>query len=129
MTAYVLDENLNEVVIGQVGEICVTGNQLSKGYLKLKSETKSHFVPNPFGEGILCRTGDLVKRLDNNEFEFVGRNNFQLNINGIRTEPGEIEAQIEKVPEIEKSVVVGYDDKFIAVYYVSHKELEENKND
>ncbi len=125
MTAYVLDENLNEVAIDQVGEICVTGNQLSKGYLKLKSETESHFVPNPFGEGMLCRTGDLVKRLDNDEFEFVGRNDFQLNINGIRVEPGEIEAQIERIPKIEKSVVVGYDDKFIAAYYVSHKKLEE----
>ncbi|WP_026882824.1 non-ribosomal peptide synthetase [Clostridium akagii] len=125
MTAYVLDDNINEVAIGQVGEMCVTGNQLSKGYLKLEGETKSHFVSNPFGEGILCRTGDLVKRLDNDEFEFVGRNDFQLNINGIRTEPAEIEAQIEKIPEIEKSVVVGYDDKFIAAYYVSHKELEE----
>lgn len=125
MNVYVLDENLNEVAIDQVGEICVTGNQLSKGYFKLNSETELHFVRNPFGEGILCRTGDLAKKLHNNEFEFIGRNDFQLNINGIRTEPAEIEAQVEKVPEIEKSIVVGYDDKFIVAYYVSHKRIEE----
>ncbi|WP_034538326.1 non-ribosomal peptide synthetase [Carnobacterium inhibens] len=125
MNAYVLDENLSEVGIGQIGEIHMAGDQLSLGYLKLEDETKKHFISNPFGEGILCRTGDLVKNLNNREFEFVGRNDFQLNINGIRTEPGEIEVQIVSIPEVQKAVVVGINDQFIVAYYVSHKKLEE----
>lgn len=88
MTTYVLDESFNEVEVGEIGEICVAGDQLAKEYLNLDEETKKHFVVNPFGEGRLCKTGDLVKKLTNHEYEFVGRNDFQLNINGIRTEPG-----------------------------------------
>ncbi|WGV29730.1 non-ribosomal peptide synthetase [Lactococcus sp. NH2-7C] len=123
---HVLNENLQEVKIGDIGEICFTGSQLSLGYLKLDRETKGHFVKSPFGNGMLCKTGDLVKRLPNNEFEFIGRNDFQLNINGIRTEPMEIESQLLKVPEIHKTVVVGFENQFIAAYYVSDKELDES---
>lgn len=102
MHAYILDEDLHQVNIGEIGEICVAGNQLSEGYLNLLEETKRNFIENPFGEGRLCKTGDLVKKLPNNEYEFVGRNDFQLNINGIRTEPAEIEAQINSVPGVKK---------------------------
>ncbi|WP_442255154.1 AMP-binding protein, partial [Vibrio casei] len=80
MTSYVLDENLHEVNVGKIGEICVAGNQLAEGYLNLVEETQEHFIKNPFGEGRLCKTGDLVKKLSNDEYEFIGRNDFQLNI-------------------------------------------------
>lgn len=126
MTTYILDENLHEVNIGEIGEICVAGDQLAEGYLNLAEETELHFINNPFVEGRLCRTGDLVKKLANNEYEFVGRNDFQLNINGIRTEPAEIEAKINSVPGVKNSVVVGYKDQFIVAYYVSEKKLDED---
>lgn len=127
MTTYVLDESFNEVEVGEIGEICVAGDQLAKEYLNLDEETKKHFVVNPFGEGRLCKTGDLVKKLTNHEYEFVGRNDFQLNINGIRTEPGEIEAQINKVEGISNSVVVGYKKQFILAYYVSDERIDEQQ--
>lgn len=127
MTTYVLDDSFHEVEIGEIGEICVVGDQLAKGYLNLDEETKKHFVTNPFGKGRLCKTGDLVKRLPDNEYEFVGRNDFQLNINGIRTEPGEIEAQINKVEGISNSVVIGYKDQFILAYYVSDHRIDEQQ--
>lgn len=124
MTIYILNENLQEVNIGEIGEICVAGDQLAEGYLNLVEETKTHFIDNPFGEGRLCKTGDLVKKLPNNEYEFIGRSDFQLNINGIRTEPAEIEVQINSVPGIKNSVVVGYKDQFIIAYYVSETEMD-----
>lgn len=124
MTAYILDENLRNVSVGEIGEICIAGDQLAEGYLSLHGETKRHFIDNPFGEGRLCKTGDLVRKLPNNEYEFIGRNDFQLNINGVRTEPAEIEAKINSVPEIKNSVVIGYKDRFIVAYYVSETELD-----
>lgn len=125
MNAYILDENFREVSVGGIGEICVVGDQLAEGYLNLVEETKRHFINNPFGKGRLCRTGDLVKKLENNEYEFIGRNDFQLNINGIRTEPAEIETQINSVPGISNSVVVGYKEQSIIAYYVSENKLDE----
>lgn len=125
MKVYVLDENLNEVSIGEIGEICVEGKQLAEGYLNQVEETERHFIDSPFTSGKLCKTGDLARKLKNNEFEFIGRNDFQLNINGIRTEPAEIEAHINKVPGVENSVVVGYKDQFIVAYYVSDNEISD----
>ncbi|MBC6483754.1 hypothetical protein CHF36_09590, partial [Enterococcus faecium] len=124
---YVLDDSFNEVEIGEIGEVCVAGAQLAKGYLNLDEETKKHFVTNPFGKGRLCKTGDLVKKLPDNEYEFIGRNDFQLNINGIRTEPGEIEAQINKVKGISNSLVIGYKNQFILAYYVSNQRIDEQQ--
>ncbi|NVD31436.1 AMP-binding protein [Enterococcus faecium] len=127
MNTYVLDDSFNEVEIGEIGEVCVAGAQLAKGYLNLDEETKKHFVTNPFGKGRLCKTGDLVKKLPDNEYEFIGRNDFQLNINGIRTEPGEIEAQINKVKGISNSLVIGYKNQFILAYYVSNQRIDEQQ--
>lgn len=127
MTAFVLDETLREVKSGSIGEICFTGEQLSSGYLNQEQETQNHFIENPFGEGKLCKTGDIVKKLSNDEYEFIGRKDFQLNINGIRTEPGEIETQIKRmVPEVDAAVVTGYKNQFIVAYYVSQKQLTES---
>ncbi len=65
--------------------------------------------------------------MPDNEYEFIGRNDFQLNINGIRTEPGEIEAQINKVEGISNSLVIGYKNQFILAYYVSNQRIDEQQ--
>ncbi|VDG18051.1 non-ribosomal peptide synthetase NpsA [Lactobacillus plantarum WCFS1] [Lactiplantibacillus mudanjiangensis] len=124
MNAYVVGDNMREVSVGETGEICFAGAQLASGYLNLPTETEQHFVTNPFGDGKLCCTGDLVKRLPNNEYEFVGRKDFQLNINGIRTEPAEIERELTTLPDIQAAVVVGYRNQTLAAYYVSEHELD-----
>ncbi|WP_421546121.1 amino acid adenylation domain-containing protein [Lactiplantibacillus plantarum] len=126
MRAYVVDGKMNEVTEGQIGEICFSGNQLANGYLNLELETQEHFIDNPFDKGVLCATGDLVKKLPNNEFEFIGRKDFQLNINGIRTEPAEIETQLLTVAEIRDVVVTSYKNQTLIAYYVSDAPLNES---
>ncbi len=126
MHAYVVDENMQEVEEGKVGEICFSGKQLANGYLDLNEETQQHFINNPFGDGVLCTTGDLVKKLSNGEFEFVGRKDFQLNINGIRTEPAEIEKQILTVPGIQNVVVTSVDNRTLVAYYMSDAPISES---
>lgn len=119
---YLLDDNLKEVGYDEQGEIFVLSDQLANGYLNDQLETSKHFIRNPFGEGVLCRTGDLALRHSNGTYEFIGRKDFQLNINGIRIEPGEIEKSILSVSDIEKVVVVEKKSKIVA-YYIAHKNI------
>ena len=121
---HVLDDNFEEVNYNEQGEIFVACDQLAQGYLNNDFETSKHFIDNPFGKGLICRTGDLVVRLPNDEYKFIGRKDFQLNINGIRIEPGEIEETILSITNIEKTVVVERNSKIVS-YYVCPTKIDE----
>ena len=61
---YIVDQNFKLVPPGHSGEICIAGDGLSRGYLNKECLTKEKFLPNPFGEGRIYRTGDLGKWTD-----------------------------------------------------------------
>jgi amino acid adenylation domain-containing protein len=89
---HILDENLQPVAPGEVGELWVGGAVLARGYHKKPQETKARFIPNPFsGKGILFKTGDLVTRDNNGCLYYVGRVDNQVKIRGFRVELEEIE--------------------------------------
>ena len=95
---YVLDSSLTEVAPGGTGELYLTGDGLTRGYLGATALTAERFVANPFGpDGTrLYRTGDLVTRRLDGGIEYRGRNDAQLKIRGFRVELGEIEAVAEE---------------------------------
>lgn len=111
----VLDDSQNEVGIGEVGEFCASGIQVSKGYYKNRVQTEKHF--KKINGETWCFTGDLVRRLNECEFEYVGRKDFQLNINGIRIEPADIEKNIEKVKGVESAIVIMNSNNNLIAYY------------
>lgn len=88
---YVLDEQLDMLPMGALGEICIAGHGVSAGYLNREALAEEKFVRNPFGEGKLYRTGDLGRWLPDGRIALAGRKDFQVKINGYRIEPGEIE--------------------------------------
>ncbi|MEG4322162.1 MULTISPECIES: amino acid adenylation domain-containing protein [unclassified Microcoleus] len=89
---YILDENLQPVAPGEVGELWIGGAVLARGYHNKPEETKARFIPNPFsGKGILFKTGDLVTRENNDLLYYVGRVDNQVKIRGFRVELEEIE--------------------------------------
>lgn len=94
--AHLLDDQLRPVADGVPGELWLGGVGLAWGYLDQPAETAERFVPDPVGPpgGRLYRTGDLVVRHASGSLEFCGRVDQQMNIRGIRIEPGEIEAQL-----------------------------------
>lgn len=89
---HILDENLQPVAPGEVGELWAGGAVLARGYHKKPQETKARFIPNPFsGNGILFKTGDLVIRNNNGVIYYIGRVDNQVKIRGFRVELEEIE--------------------------------------
>ncbi|MFJ9845111.1 amino acid adenylation domain-containing protein [Kitasatospora sp. NPDC101155] len=108
-TAYVTDERLRLVPDGVIGELCLGGAGVARGYLGDPELTARRFVDDPFGDGPGCRlyrTGDLVRRLPDGTLEFRGRVDEQVKVRGFRVEPGEIEAALNAHPSVHSAVVV-----------------------
>ncbi|ORC59228.1 non-ribosomal peptide synthetase [Pseudomonas floridensis] len=120
---YVLDETLELVPLGAVGELCVAGTGVGRGYVGDPLRTVPVFVPNPFGAPgeRLYRTGDLARRRRDGVLEYVGRVDHQVKIRGYRIELGEIETRLQEHAAIRESVVLDIDGplgKVLAAYLV-----------
>ena len=122
-SVYILDESFRQVERGQVGELCVGGRCVARGYRNRPELTAERFISDRFStdpSARLYRTGDLARELDNGEIAYLGRVDGQIKILGHRIEPAEIEAAIDRHPNIASSVVVahGHDcsDKRLAAY-------------
>uniref|UniRef100_UPI0025809F65 non-ribosomal peptide synthetase n=1 Tax=Salegentibacter sp. UBA1130 TaxID=1947451 RepID=UPI0025809F65 len=91
---------------GIIGEICVSGDGISRGYLNKPILNDEKFVPNPFKSGTkMFKTGDLGRYLEDGNIEFVGRKDGQIKINGYRIEPGEIESILTDIKGVSQAYV------------------------
>jgi len=105
----VVDDQLRQCPEGTVGEIVVTGDGVSKGYLNDDPMTQSKFLcsaPKASEEGPMYRTGDLGRYLVNGAIEFLGRRDEQVKIRGYRVEPGEIESALDRHEDVRQAAVV-----------------------
>ncbi|WP_116964848.1 non-ribosomal peptide synthetase, partial [Fastidiosibacter lacustris] len=140
---YVLDKYKQVVPMGVVGELYIGGNGVASGYLNQPELTAEKFVENPFadeedkinGYDQLYKTGDLVRWLSNGNLEYLGRNDTQIKINGLRIEIGEIENNLLNFKGIRQACVLGNKkDKnnlgnkfYLTAYYVSKNPIDENE--
>jgi 7-keto-8-aminopelargonate synthetase-like enzyme/acyl carrier protein len=124
--SYILDENLQPVATGEAGELHLAGSKLAKGYLYDEAKTKERFIEITPSEEVpedrLYKTGDLCRRLENGEIEFLGRVDQQVKIRGYRIELGEIEATLETMEGIDAvaaaAVEGGIGQQLLAVFVV-----------
>ena len=137
---YIVDKQLNRLPIGAVGELWVSGPQVSRGYLNRPDKTAEVYLPNPFisltttpqpltTKYARCyRTGDIVRYLPDGNIQFVGRRDGQVKIRGFRIELKEVEAVIRQYPGIKDATVQAFDyengGKFIAAYIVSDQQVD-----
>ncbi len=124
---YIVDKYLNPTPIGVTGEICIAGDGVGSGYINNEQLTNEKFIPNPFGEGKLYKSGDLGYWRNDGNICYVGRNDFQVKVRGLRIELGEIESVSETIDGVDRAVAVvrkdEQDRQFICLFYTG-KELD-----
>jgi amino acid adenylation domain-containing protein len=121
--ALVLDAELRAVAPGEVGELCLAGDGLGRGYVGRPDLTAERFVPNPLAEAPgerLYRTGDLARQLPDGNLEYLGRSDRQVKIRGFRVELGEIEARIGEADGVGDFVVLARDDSSVSARLVAY---------
>jgi amino acid adenylation domain-containing protein len=129
-----LDANLQPVPVGVPGELFIGGAAVGRGYLDQPDATAARFVADPLGSmaatrcarlrragdrragdpkdagQLLYRTGDLARYLPDGNIEYLGRLDDQVEIRGVRIEPGEVEAALNKHPGVRESAVLAGND-------------------
>ncbi|MCA1993216.1 MAG: AMP-binding protein, partial [Coleofasciculus sp. S288] len=134
--AYILDEDLQPVLPGEIGELHMAGGCLARGYLNRPDLNAEKFISNPFVENItsesfdqLFKTGDLARYLPDGAIELLTRVDFQVKLRGMRVELGEIESALEQYSGIKQAVVVAREDipgeKRLVAYAVPEFHSEE----
>jgi amino acid adenylation domain-containing protein len=106
---YILDERLMPVPVGVVGEVCVAGQGVTRGYHNQPRLTARSFRPDPWSNepgARMYRTGDLGRWREDGSLELIGRNDHQVKIRGFRIECGEIEAVLRAHRDVRQAVVV-----------------------
>jgi amino acid adenylation domain-containing protein len=125
---HILDESLNSARRGEVGELHIGGVQLARGYLNRPELTADKFIRDPFSSNAsdrLYKTGDLARVLPDGNVEYLGRNDCQVKLRGLRIELTEIEAHLLKHEGISAAAVtvkeIETDDPKLVAYIVESK--------
>ncbi|MCP5050540.1 MAG: amino acid adenylation domain-containing protein, partial [bacterium] len=122
---YILDKSNRLVPVGVEGELCIGGEGVGRGYLNRPELSVEIYLPDPFGEdfkGRMYRTGDLARWLPDGNIDFIGRRDNQVQVMGVRIEPGEVETAILEHPRIKDAAVVAKSsgstgqDKYLCAY-------------
>lgn len=120
---YLLDENLQQVVPGEPGEMFIGGDGVARGYRNRPELTAKCFVANPFSQQPgerLYRTGDLARTLADGQFSFLGRVDDQIKVSGYRIEPEQIVQAMVAHPGVEAATVVARQDASTAKKLVAY---------
>lgn len=122
----ILNENLEEVANEEKGELYIRGVCLSQCYLNNKQLTRDKFVT--ISDSVFYRTGDIVKKNENEDVICLGRVDNQIKIRGYRVEPEEVESHLNQIEGIKQSVVIALEtneiDKILGAYYISEINID-----
>ncbi|WP_435592840.1 amino acid adenylation domain-containing protein [Nocardia sp. bgisy118] len=113
VSAVLLDSWLRPVAPGTIGELYLAGGGVARGYHRRTGLTAGRFVANPYACGErMYRTGDLARWTKSSgtlELDYQGRNDFQVKVRGFRVELGEIDAVLQRHPDIDFAITLGID--------------------
>ena len=124
---YILDENSMQVPVGVPGEICISSDNLSFGYINAPELTRQRYVDNPYCDcednKILYHTGDIGYYNFDGNIEIIGRNDDQLSVRGFRVESSEVLRIMNSFDAISQ-VILDVDNDNLAAYYTSDDDLD-----
>jgi amino acid adenylation domain-containing protein len=130
-TIHLLNEDGSPTPKGSIGEICIGGGGVGKGYRNLPDLTDASFVHNPFSQvagARLYRSGDMGRLLPDGQIEFHGRRDFQEKIRGQRIELDEIGSVLHRHPKVDFAVVAALPncsgEKRLVGYVLPHRSTE-----
>lgn len=129
---YILDDIGKEVKNGEIGELCISGPQVSRGYLNNPEKTSIVYIQNPFTQEeqfkILFKTSDLVQMLPDGNLKYVSRKDWMFKIRGYRVESYEVELAMLKHPEIIEAAVTACSDNggtnILCGYFIANIEID-----
>ena len=128
---YVINTALQEAATNEPGEIYIGGSGLARGYLNRPELTEARFVKDFMTNepgARLYLTGDLGKKREDGEIEYLGRIDDQVKIRGYRIELGEIESILQTAPGIKQGVILAREnqlgDKRLIAYVVVHENYD-----
>ncbi|EOI00749.1 amino acid adenylation domain-containing protein [Enterococcus moraviensis ATCC BAA-383] len=105
-TVLILNDEGEQCQEDEIGELCIGGAGVSRGYLNHQELTAEKFIENPFKQGEkLYRSGDLAKYASDGNIIFLGRMDDQVKIRGYRIELDEIKDALCELPEIDSAAV------------------------
>lgn len=128
-TCYVVSKTGTLQPIGVPGELWVGGDGIARGYINNYELTKQKFVKNPFGEGIIYKTGDQVKWLPDGNLVFLTRLDKQIKLRGYRIELEDIDTNILKYNGIKQSISILIElnnQKAICSYIIADEQININ---
>jgi amino acid adenylation domain-containing protein len=103
----VVNENLDSVPQGAIGELCLAGSQVSQGYWNDAEKTAQSFVHlEHVGDQLWYRTGDLVSQDERGCLFYSGRSDFQVKVNGYRVELQEIDLVLREAARSELAIAI-----------------------
>lgn len=133
-SALLIIKNGRLCAIGEIGEIYIKTPFRSKGYYRDPELTAEVFIQNPLhqdSEDIVYKTGDLGRYLPEHNVEFLGRQDNQVKINGVRIELAEIEQAVLTHDAVEQAVVIAHavdkQDKVLVCYFVARTPLSNDE--
>lgn len=104
---FILNESGTLQPVGIVGELCISGVSLARGYHNREPLTLEAFVPHPYDKKQrMYKTGDLARYLPDGNIEYAGRMDHQVKIRGYRIELGEVEAALLSLEPVQEAVVL-----------------------
>lgn len=123
---FMLGNNDELLPMGIVGELCISGAGISRGYINKDELTREKFIENPYKKGeLLYKTGDLARWLPDGNIDFIGRKDYQVKIRGNRIELGEIETVLHNAPNIVQGVVLVRESESLGKRLVGYISVEE----
>jgi amino acid adenylation domain-containing protein len=111
-TILIADRAGNPAPAGALGELCIGGAGVARGYLHRPELTAERFVADGLAAGErMYRTGDVARLRPDGLLEFVGRRDHQVKVRGFRIELGEIETLLAERDDVRQAVAIVREDE------------------